>query len=414
MATLETRNARKRLKRRHSPYWQRIQKGLRLGYRKSRGAQAGVWRGEKYNGVTYDRWIFGVADDKADADGENVLSYENARDQLLKVAKVGKTTVVKTVEDAMEAYLVWFKVNRKSFSDTRSKINTHILPALGKIEIGALTKARIEKWKAGLVTAPKRQRGEKRVHVDLKVREAKRARQATANRIMGVLRAGLNHAHDLTPFPNPETWGAKNYKDVSVARNRHLSLAECTRLINACEPDLRRAVRAALYSGCRYGDVCKAKVADYKDGIWHIPDPKTGKPRNVILNEDGRKFFHQQTIGKPGDAWLFQCDVKDADGAIIGSEPWKASMQRRRMQAASKRGKIRPRVTFHELKHTFCSLALAAGMTMWELSKASGTSMVTLERHYGHLADDHLKQAVEDSIPSFGVDEELDNVASLG
>ncbi len=206
----------------------------------------------------------------------------------------------------------------------------------------------------------------------------------------------------------------KRFEKVSVARNRHLSLAECTRLINACEPDFRRVVRAALYSGCRYGDVRKAKVADYRDGIWHIPDPKAGDPRNAMLNADGRRFFEQQTIGKAGDAWLFQCDVRHGDGEIVGSVQWKASMQRRRMQAASKKAKVKPRVRFHELKHTYCSLALTAGMSMFKLSKATGTSMTTLEKHYGHLADEELKQAVEDNIPSFGVDEEMDNVSSLG
>ena len=50
-------------------------------------------------------------------------------------------------------------------------------------------------------------------------------------------------------------------------------------------------------------------------------------------------------------------------------------------------------------------------MTMWQLSKAVDTSMTTIEKHYGHLLDEEIKQAVENHIPSFGVDET--NVVSI-
>ena len=75
------------------------------------------------------------------------------------------------------------------------------------------------------------------------------------------------------------------------------------------------------------------------------------------------------------------------------------------MEAACKKAKIAPPLRFHELKHTYASLALDAGLTMWFLSKNTGTSMTTLEKHYGHRSDKALKKAVEDNIPSFGVDE---------
>lgn len=48
----------------------------------------------------------------------------------------------------------------------------------------------------------------------------------------------------------------------------------------------------------------------------------------------------------------------------------------------------------YELRHTFASEALAAGVSIFELSKLMGASVETIEAHYGHLvrdSEDHLR-----------------------
>lgn len=426
MFNLKTRSAREKCPRRAAPYWYSPQKGIRLGYRKAKGTRPGIWRGEQWNGVAkvYNRWPLGTADDQTDADGDKVLSFEQARDMLLALAKVGKVkvTTAKTVAEAMAEYLEWFAVHRKSLAETTSVVNAHILPALGGYAVSALDKKLVTKWAESRAEVPVRRRGGKLVSVDLGDPDVLRARRASANRILTVLKAGLNRVHDDKRFPNPDAWrDAKPFEDVNVARNRYLDHAECLRLLNACEPDFRQVVRAALSTGCRYGDLRKARVGDYNrdDGTWFIPDPKSKgprRPRHVQLTEDGRKFFDQLTVGRAGGEWLFtRLVTKDGKPVLKGGEkvykPWREGQQTRRMEVACARAKIDPPATIHELKHTFCSLALKAGMLMWQLSKATGTSMVTLERHYGHLADAELKAAVQAHVPSFGVEET--NVASI-
>lgn len=48
----------------------------------------------------------------------------------------------------------------------------------------------------------------------------------------------------------------------------------------------------------------------------------------------------------------------------------------------------------YELRHTFASEALAAGVSIFQLSRLMGASVETIERHYGHLvreSEDHLR-----------------------
>ena len=57
---------------------------------------------------------------------------------------------------------------------------------------------------------------------------------------------------------------------------RYLQLAECTRLINACPPDFRRMVEAALLTGMRYGELCALDVGDFNPdaGTVHVRRPR--------------------------------------------------------------------------------------------------------------------------------------------
>lgn len=49
----------------------------------------------------------------------------------------------------------------------------------------------------------------------------------------------------------------------------------------------------------------------------------------------------------------------------------------------------------YDLRHTFSTFALRAGITTFELSRYMGASLTMIERHYGHLAKDSRQHAIE-------------------
>src|SRR5262249_39694211 len=154
-----------------------------------------------------------------------------------------------------------FEPNRRSSHATRSACHTHILPALGERPLAELTTAELRKWHQALAKAPPRVRAKagavRHRPIDRDDPERVRGRQATANRLLTVLKAALNHAwrEHQRLVPSNRAWAAlRPFKGASAARIRFLGIGESTRLINACEPDLRRLVSAALLTGCRYGE----------------------------------------------------------------------------------------------------------------------------------------------------------------
>src|SRR5262249_50772120 len=124
--------------------------------------------------------------------------------------------------------------------------------------------------------------------------EGQRKRKARANRILTVLKAALNYAYHTGKAKSDEAWRrVKPFPRVDVPVVRYLSADEVRRLTNACGPEFRSLVQAGLLTGCRYGELTRCHVGDLNFDSWTltIRDSKSGKPRHVVLADDGQALF---------------------------------------------------------------------------------------------------------------------------
>jgi len=405
--TLDSRDARRKLKIRGKPYYRSIERGLHLGYRRLGDKQAGTWVARHYVGEQqYEVERIATADDYSDADGVAVLDFwqaqEAARKAMVERAHHGhgKHAPV-TVAAAMDDYLAFLDNNRKSGADARYRDRAFIRPTLGDIEVAKLSADRLRKWMADMAKTPARLRtreGLKQQYASLDSADAKRARKVTVNRTLITLKAALNMAWREGKVASNAEWSrVAPFENVNTARIRYLTVAEAQRLINGCDPDFRLLVRAALETGARLGElVAGLQVHDFNPdaGTLAIRQSKSGKARHVVLTEEGAAFFKQLCTGRPGHATM----LLRADG-----QPWGRSQQSLLMAAACKRAKITPAINFHGLRHTWASLAAMAGVPLMVVAKNLGhrdTRMV--EMHYGHLAPSYIADAVRAGAPRFG------------
>jgi integrase len=404
---LDSRDARRRLKIRAKPYYRAIERGLHLGYRRLGGNAAGSWIGRFYRGnQQYEVERLGTADDMSDADGIAVLDFWQAQDAARKamVERAHRAHVKHgpiTVGDAMDEYLAFLDHNRKSGADARYRDRAFIRPALGNVQVAELTADRLRKWMADMARTPARLRtreGLKQQYAPLDSADAKRARKVTVNRTLITLKAALNMAwRDGKVASNAEWSRVAPFENVNTARIRYLAIAEAQRLINACDPDFRLLVRAALETGARRGELAALQVHDFNpdSDTLAIRDSKSGKPRHVVLTDEGAAFFEQLCVGRPGSATM----LLRADG-----EPWRRAQHSPLMVAACERAKITPAINFHGLRHTWASLAVMAGVPLMVAAKNLGhadTRMV--EKHYGHLAPSYVTDAIRAGAPRFGI-----------
>lgn len=421
-SNLESRSARARLRMAHKPYYRLIEPGLHLGYRKN-ASGPGAWVVRRYVGhgvykaenIRTAHGALIVADDFAEADGHAILTFGQAQERAKAYRPPDRQSKGPyTVADALQDYFEYLEGDGRSahaIRDACSRAAVHILPTLGTARTAALTTDRLRRWRDGVARgAPQLRAGKGKARQYRAIAdgdEGKRQRRSSANRVWTVLRAALNHAFRDGKIASDTAWRkVRPFRNVDASRARYLTIAEGKRLINAADSEFRPLVRAALATGCRYGELIRLKVHDFNSdsGTIAVHQSKSGKPRHVVLTDEGVALFAQLTAGRRGAEWLLHRS---------DSKPWQASHQIRRMVETCGRAKIEPAINFHGLRHSYASLATMNGVPLLVTAKNLGHSDTRMvERHYGHLAPSFVADAIRAGAPRFGAPKP-DNVRPL-
>lgn len=404
-ARLDNREARLKLKPKHEPYWRLIYEGLHLGYRK--GPRGGIWLVRMLHDGRYKKKVLGKADDVVDADGRDLLTFRQAQDEAKELAAVESDKRHRgespedtlTVAAAAAHYLAWYKEHRKAYKETEATVKAHILPTFSETLVKDLQGRDIKAWLNKLASHAARKRTRTGTRQQYRVKDeshdARRARMATANRILTVFKAMLNKAFHDELVRDDNAWRkVKPFPNADEPVTRFLTEAESSRLVNASRADLRQMIKAALFTGARYNELASLLISNVNTDtatIYFKPS-KGARGRHVPVSDDGLDFFKSLIAGRKGRVFLKE-----------NGEPWGKNHQTRLLQEACDKAKIEPRIGFHELRHTYASHLAQAGVDLLTISKLLGHADTRItSRHYAHLSDKTLSNAVRDYLPSFG------------
>jgi integrase len=418
--TMGSREARKRLSQRKEPYFMELGNGLLLGYYK--GKKGGTWKArapqtDSSKSSFYADSKLGHADDAGEGLGLSCQQAQAAALEWFKGAykqrKAGEEDHSgKTVADCVEPYIRHLCRKRQLAPDsveakqkmahTRAAITAHILPTLGSTRLADVQHAKLVSWRDALADAQARVRSKNGAQaafrtVDASDADAVRKRQATANRVLTILKAMLNHARgQLRWMKSDDEWRfVKPFGKVDVPKVRFLTGAEVISLVECCQPDFRKLVQAALMTGTRYGELTalKSQHVDLQEGHIYIEKSKNGEARYVHLNDEGINLFASLAANSNSQDALFL----KANG-----KPWMKSEQKRPMDKACETAGVED-VTFHILRHTYASHAMMNGMPLEVLQKQLGHADLRMTmRHYAHLCDTYKQKSVRANAPSFG------------
>ena len=413
---LSTRTARLRLAPRKKPYYRLIDHGRHIGYYK--GTRGSTWLARLNKGGRYVESSLGATDDISDANGIDVLSFAEAQAKAREWfdtqargdsdIRNGPYTVSQACDDYMEDYV---RRSGKDQANTRGRL-ARIKAALGSIEVNRVTSEQIKKWRSELsdgdpLTRSKEldDKGERRRRViDRSDPDVQRRRKASANRMLTVLKAVLNHAFHQPPtgvqITRRAAWEAvKPFKEADAPKIRYLTDDEALRLRNACDPDFRDLVDAALLTGCRYGELCNLSVRDFdpRAQMLHVQRSKSGRARSVALSDEGVALFRRLSMGKSGEQPML---------AREDSTRWRSSHQLRRMEEASRAAKISPPASFHILRHTYASRLAMNATPMPVIAAQLGHSDTRMtERHYAHLGQSYVAESFRKFFQPLGIEQ---------
>lgn len=267
-----------------------------------------------------------------------------------------------------EQYLPHVKNYKRSWGTDVSLLNNHLLPRFAKRYMDDITRQDIVK-----------------MHLE---RKAAGAAAGSANRLLIMMRFIFNLALRW------EVPGVKENPTKNVPlmpednkRERYLSSDEARVLYGSvCKSDnqmLKYIVPMLILTGARKREVLDAKWEDFDldRRLWRIPTTKLGKPRHVPISDGVMSLlgsvprvqevvhvFANPTTGKP---------------YVSIFAAWNTARARAGM----------PEVRVHDLRHSFASLLINSGRSLYEVQKLLGHTQVKTTQRYAHLAPQTLLDA---------------------
>lgn len=249
----------------------------------------------------------------------------------------------------------------------RRSVELFIVPSIGAYKLTDIERAHIAK-----------------LHHDL------RDRPYQANRTLGVLSKMFNLAEvwGLRPDGSNPCRHVRKYKEHK--RERYLTTEERARLLAVLDAmvadgtetlHVAAAFKLLLFTGCRLAEIQTLKWAYIRDNI-HLPDSKTGA-KTVYLNEAAHAVLRSLPRAD-GNPYVIV-------GAIEGQPVTDLQKPWRRIRARAALEDVR----IHDLRHSFASAAVGAGMSLPMIGKLLGHSTPQTTARYAHLADDPMKAAAE-------------------
>lgn len=175
------------------------------------------------------------------------------------------------------------------------------------------------------------------------------------------------------------------------SRLRFLSKTECQALIKACDAHLRPIVICALNTGMRKGEILSLKWdnVDLVHGFILLQITKNGERREVPINNTLMAILQdlfRGTSERPRriDIPYVFYDTRTED---------RYNNVQKSFNTAMKRAGIKD-FRFHDLRHTFASHLVMAGVDITTVKELLGHKTLTMTLRYAHLAPSHKAKAV--------------------
>jgi integrase len=149
---------------------------------------------------------------------------------------------------------------------------------------------------------------------------------------------------------------------------------------------LKPMVVTALNSGMRRGEIFGLTWdrVDLKHGFILLNTSKNGERREIPINTTLRAQFEELAMGNvDGHRFVF----REKDGKPYDSV-------KRSFKTACDEAKITD-FHFHDLRHTFASQLVMAGVDLTTLKELLGQKDIKMTLRYAHLAPSHKLRAVE-------------------
>lgn len=273
---------------------------------------------------------------------------------------------------AHNLYIPYVRTYKRSWDTDEGLLRNHILPRFGDRRLDDVHRADIDKM--------------------IQTRLDEGAAPGSVNRLLILVRYMYNLALNRWEIPgvkkNPTA--KTNCLDENNQNDRYLSREEIERLGDAMAGSqntmLQYIVAFLLMTGARRNEVLHARWGDIdvEKRSWRIPLPKGKAERHVPLNDGALKILDlvdDATENLRTDVIFPNLNTRKPYVSIYYA--WDTA---RRQAGLSE-------VRLHDLRHTFASILINGGRSLYEVQKLLGHTQVRTTMRYAHLSNETLLEA---------------------
>lgn len=314
-----------------------------------------------------------------DAVRKKVMRYRIQLDegQDPKEEREEKKKILSYKEYLLDVYMPQHaKVRKKTWYEDELKIKKILNPVLGNRRLDTITSRDI----AALHNS-----------------EKERTSPTSANHVVRLISSTLNIAVQLGYLDKAKV-PTMPKKFPEKRRERYLSVEEIGRFLKALEnSDIRGhsdALKLLLFTGCRKMEILSLQWENVRldeEGaeVIHLVETKNGQSRTVLLNTKAKDVLVARKAKWDGKSpYVFPTKT----GA---KEPHLRELRRTFRRACTEAGISWQTFPLHGLRHTYASLVVSNGGTLYEAQQLLGHLDQTTTQRYAHLASDALRRASE-------------------
>jgi integrase len=367
-------DVRAKLPMRRDPYWLRLTQGRYVGFRRMTKGSDGTWLARAYEGPGYAYETLG--DFATLPESERYDEAKKAAEAWFQHLDKGGSTEQHTVKAVCEAYVATLRSERSE----RAALNAEGFfrrlvygNPVAKVRLSKLTKTHMKEWRQRVLS--------------------ENPNRSSFNRNVTPLRAALNQAHEDGKVASDQAWlkalkpFTKKQGGAGVRRTLYLDRDDRRRLIECASEEAQPLFRGMALLPMRPGELAALRVEHLKPGPRSLEIP-TGKEeeRVIPLSSEALEHFNACAKGKLPAAWL----ISRANGA-----QWKKEAWRDEIKAAAKKAKLPKATVAYTMRHSVITDLVIGGLDLFTVAKLAGTSILMIEKHYGHLQREHARIALE-------------------
>lgn len=224
-------------------------------------------------------------------------------------------------------------------------------------------------------------------------RYADAVKPATINRELALLKKAFNLACREWEWAQDNPVCRVSMEKEQNARDRWLTEDEESRLFAVAVPWIREVVTFAIHTGMRRGEILALTWAgvNFTRRTVTVFQSKNGERRTIPVNQTVLDLLAEKRAQRSGTTRILEQDVVFVSQS---GTPLDSSNLRRRFISSLKAAQITD-LHFHDLRHTFATRLVQAGVDLYKVQRLLGHKSPTMTQRYAHHYPESLRDGVE-------------------